>query len=162
MHSVVALLLAYLICRLFGGKVASVWLAYVVFMSYLSIGYVMTDNGAYDLEWTVPHCVLTLRLIGFIFDLYDDAEAKLQKTDMNHCSDKLRTSRPTLLEIAAYMYFYGGCLVGPQVCVSQCFYYLFIMQIYGSFFIVNTCFCVPICNKKSHPILLSYEGKFSS
>jgi hypothetical protein len=31
----------------------------------------MTESEKYDIKWTIPHCVLTLRLIGQAFDAYD-------------------------------------------------------------------------------------------
>lgn len=31
----------------------------------------MTETEKYDIKWTIPHCVLTLRLIGQAFDIFD-------------------------------------------------------------------------------------------
>jgi lysophospholipid acyltransferase 5 len=34
-------------------------------------GYYMTGTETYDIKWSMPQCVLTLRLIGLAFDLFD-------------------------------------------------------------------------------------------
>lgn len=31
----------------------------------------MTATNDYDIKWTMPQCVLTLRLIGLVFDVAD-------------------------------------------------------------------------------------------
>ncbi len=33
---------------------------------YLLMGYYYTATEEYDIKWTMPHCVLTLKLIGMI------------------------------------------------------------------------------------------------
>lgn len=35
------------------------------------IGYYVTGTESYDIVWTMPHCILVLRLSGLAFDLYD-------------------------------------------------------------------------------------------
>lgn len=34
-------------------------------------GYYYTGTDTYDIKWSMPHCVLTLRLIGLTIDVYD-------------------------------------------------------------------------------------------
>lgn len=36
----------------------------MVFQAYLMAGYYFTATDSYDIKWTMPHCVLTLKLIG--------------------------------------------------------------------------------------------------
>ena len=31
----------------------------------------MTGTDTYDIKWSMPHCVLTLRLIALTYDVYD-------------------------------------------------------------------------------------------
>lgn len=38
------------------------------------LGYFITSTDVYDIKWTMPHCVLTLRLTGVAIDLYDGAQ----------------------------------------------------------------------------------------
>lgn len=33
---------------------------------YLLAGYYYTATGEYDIKWTMPHCVLTLKLVGML------------------------------------------------------------------------------------------------
>ena len=39
--------------------------------SYLCTAYYVTMVESYTIKWTTPHCVLTLRLIGLVWDVYD-------------------------------------------------------------------------------------------
>lgn len=41
----------------------------------------MTSTDVYDIKWTMPHCVLTLRLIGVAIDMYDGAQKEVSKND---------------------------------------------------------------------------------
>lgn len=75
------------------------------------IGFYKTETDEYNFSWIIPHCVLTMRLIGLSFDVADGtlAEDKLSK-DMK----RLRvTQSPSLLEIATFVYFPATFLVGP-------------------------------------------------
>ena len=47
-----------------GGTLASVVISFLFNMGYLLIGYWYTESEGYDICWTMPHCVLCLRLIG--------------------------------------------------------------------------------------------------
>ncbi|CDW58643.1 MBOAT domain containing protein [Trichuris trichiura] len=126
-HSMISVFVAYLLCKVAGGSVFS-----VVF-SYLVAGYHYNMSETYDLSWTMPQCVLTLRLIGLILDVYDGGQpevtylAKVLKAPLIDivCLQSMLSEyqkkaaikdKPSLLEVAAYSYFYGSSLVGPQVC----------------------------------------------
>ncbi|KRY85061.1 Lysophospholipid acyltransferase 5 [Trichinella pseudospiralis] len=111
-HSLISIFVAYILCRYFKGTIESVVMAFVFFMSYLVIGYNVMSSGKYDLSWTMPQCVLTLRLIGLIVDLYDGMQPK-EKLSAYQLEARVDDS-PDLLEIAAFSYFFGGCFVGPQ------------------------------------------------
>lgn len=37
-----------------------------VWQTYLLTGYYYTATDEYDIKWTMPHCVLTLKLIGMM------------------------------------------------------------------------------------------------
>uniref|UniRef100_T1J0V7 Lysophospholipid acyltransferase 5 n=1 Tax=Strigamia maritima TaxID=126957 RepID=T1J0V7_STRMM len=79
---------------------------------YLLVGYYYTGTENYDITWSMPHCVLTLRLIGLTFDVYDGHrdESKLSPDQKKTALTKV----PSLLEIASHTYFFGGFMVGPQ------------------------------------------------
>lgn len=43
-----------------------------MFQGYLCFGYdAIGSADQYDIKWTTPHCVLTLRLIAVVVDVYD-------------------------------------------------------------------------------------------
>ncbi|XP_076318423.1 lysophospholipid acyltransferase 5-like isoform X2 [Tachypleus tridentatus] len=67
LHSVICVLILYLNLLFIGGTVLSVIFSISFFMGYLLIGYYYTGTQDYDIKWTIPHCVLTLRLIGKAF-----------------------------------------------------------------------------------------------
>lgn len=57
-------------------------------MAYLLlyVEYFMTETEKYDIKWTIPHCVLTLRLIGQAFDVYDGTKKDVR---IRHSTDNL-------------------------------------------------------------------------
>ena len=65
----------------------------------------------------MPHCVLTLRLIGLTFDYYD-GKKKADTLTSNQKKTAL-ASAPTLLEMCGHVYFPGGFLVGPQFSMRR-------------------------------------------
>lgn len=83
----------------------------------LNSGYYQTGTETYDIKWSMPHCVLTLRLIGLTFDYYDGKK----KADLLTSNQKKTAlaSAPTLLEMCGHVYFPGGFLVGPQFSMRR-------------------------------------------
>ncbi len=88
----------------------------------------MTQIGSeYSFTWTIPQCVLTLRLIALTFDVYDGYQnSKLSKISNNELNsptakripineDTAVAKSPTLIELLSYSYFPGSFLIGPQV-----------------------------------------------
>jgi len=117
LHSVVCVLTAWLSLVLIGPSQSLVVFANIFQMSYLVIGYYVTATETYDIKWTMPHCVLTLRLVALSWDYYDGNrdEAKLSKDQKESC---LQTC-PSLLEVAAHTYFPASYLVGPQFSMRR-------------------------------------------
>ena len=90
--------------------------------TYLLCGYYVTQIGSeYSFTWTIPQCVLTLRLIAMTFDIYDGhRNAKLRKESpvrakVSINEDTAVERSPTLLEVLSHAYFPGSFLIGPQV-----------------------------------------------
>ncbi|KAJ8964232.1 hypothetical protein NQ314_005061 [Rhamnusium bicolor] len=75
-------------------------------------GYIYSSTDDYDINWTMPHCILVLRLIGITYDLYDG----YQPSENLSADSKLFAlqKRPTLLEIFGHCFFPASFLVGPQ------------------------------------------------
>lgn len=111
-HSLIAIWTTYLIMHLFYGTKFMVIVNFIFHMSYLLVAYYFTESENYDINWTMPHCVLVLRLIGLVFDVSDglkpnEEQSKDQKeTALDHI--------PSILELSGFTYFPASCLVGPQ------------------------------------------------
>lgn len=112
-HSLIAVVVTYLMLKLFGPSRYLRIGSFVFHMVYLLAGYYYTESETYDIKWTTPHCVLVLRLIGLTFDICDtDAfkkGAKVKEMDFYGIE-----KTPSFLEMASYVYFPGSFLVGPQ------------------------------------------------
>ena len=54
--------------KVFQGSFASTVAMYIFHMAYLGIGYAYTESAGYDINWTMPGCVLCLRMIGLAAD----------------------------------------------------------------------------------------------
>ncbi|XP_014206756.1 lysophospholipid acyltransferase 5 [Copidosoma floridanum] len=112
LHSLAALLGTYLVLKLYGGTSKSVIICFIYNLGYLLVGYYTTATDDYDIKWTLPQCVLTLRLIGLAFDVFDGRQPENKKPMALH-------QCPSLLEVAAYTYFPGSFLVGPQFSMKR-------------------------------------------
>ncbi|XP_030605883.1 lysophospholipid acyltransferase 5 [Archocentrus centrarchus] len=111
-HSVVCVLVQFLMLRLMGRTVTTVLSSFTFQMLYLLAGYYYTATEEYDIKWTMPHCVLTLKLIGLSFDYYDGGKEPSKLSSEQKAA--ALPSVPSLLEVSGFSYFYGGFLVGPQ------------------------------------------------
>ncbi|XP_061920333.1 lysophospholipid acyltransferase 5 isoform X1 [Entelurus aequoreus] len=111
-HSAVCILVQFLMLRLMGRTVTAVLSSFSFQMLYLLAGYYYTATEEYDIKWTMPHCVLTLKLIGLAFDYYDGGKEPEELTSQQKSA--ALSSTLSLLEVCGFSYFYGGFLVGPQ------------------------------------------------
>ncbi|XP_074509378.1 lysophospholipid acyltransferase 5 isoform X2 [Sebastes fasciatus] len=111
-HSAVCVLVQFLMLRLMGRTVTTVLSSFTFQMVYLLAGYYYTATGEYDIKWTMPHCVLTLKLVGLSFDYFDGGKEPSQLSSEQKSS--ALPCVPSLLEVCGFSYFYGGFLVGPQ------------------------------------------------
>ncbi|XP_055531137.1 lysophospholipid acyltransferase 5 [Wyeomyia smithii] len=108
-HSALAVAVTYLLNVFFATSSLLVPLSFCYHMGYLLVGYYFTTSDTYDIKWTMPHCVLVLRLIGLAFDISDSHEKERQGKKDDRCIDP-----PSLLELVAFTYFPASVLVGPQ------------------------------------------------
>lgn len=120
-HSFYAVFGTYLILLCAGGTLTSVILSFVFNFGYLLVGYVFTETEGYDICWTMPHCVLCLKLIGLTFDCYDgDRARRLGEGVLS--KDQRQTfllEQPTVLEMLSHSFFIGGYFVGPQISLRK-------------------------------------------
>ncbi|XP_052894137.1 lysophospholipid acyltransferase 5 [Anopheles moucheti] len=108
-HSLLAVAVSFLCNTFLGRSTLLVPVSFSYHMGYLLIGYYYTTSDTYDIKWTMPHCVLVLRLIGLAFDLSDS-----RTKERNGKPDAKCIPAPTLLELIAFTYFPATVLVGPQ------------------------------------------------
>lgn len=115
-HSLSAILATFLLLVCAGGTLTSVVVSFIFNFGYLLVGYFYTESEGYDICWTMPHCVLCLRLIGLTFDCYD-GERSRQKGESVLSKDQQEAAileLPSLLEMLSQSFFIGGYFVGPQ------------------------------------------------
>jgi lysophospholipid acyltransferase 5 len=137
-HSLITTFVTWLLCYfgdIIGNRKLACTLSFVFNFGYLLVGYFVTATDEYDIDWTMPQCVLCLRLIGFSMDFMDGAKSLKssppvnaeKKTDDNkkivpqtpkqpksfEKNVQLQTL-PPLIEVIGYAYFFGAFLVGPQ------------------------------------------------
>uniref|UniRef100_A0A182IL59 Lysophospholipid acyltransferase 5 n=1 Tax=Anopheles atroparvus TaxID=41427 RepID=A0A182IL59_ANOAO len=108
-HSMLAVAVSFLCNTFLRTSSLMVPVSFTYHMGYLLIGYYYTTSDTYDIKWTMPHCVLALRLIGLAFDLSDSRRKEAAGKPDDKC-----IPTPTLLELIAFTYFPASVLVGPQ------------------------------------------------
>lgn len=119
-HNLYCVLATYILLLVAGGTLLSVVLSFVFNMGYLLAGYWYISGDEYNISWTMPHCVLTLRLIGLTFDCYDGARAKDKDVQLSKDQEKSALSdAPSILEMLSHTFFVGGYLVGPQFSMKK-------------------------------------------
>ena len=120
-HSMFVVATTYIILVTAGGTLISVIISFVFNFGYLLLGYYFTMSEGYDICWTMPHCVMTLRLIGLTFDLYDGARAKrFGREALTKDQEKSALEEaPTPLEMFSHSFFLGGYFVGPLILMKK-------------------------------------------
>lgn len=112
-HSLLAIFTTHILVSLLrGAPVVMLTTNFIFHMSYLMVGYYYTASNEYDILWTMPHCILTLRMIGYGFDISDGLKRD-EELSKEQQGTALR-EQPTLLELLGYAYFPSSFLVGPQ------------------------------------------------
>ncbi|ORX53934.1 MBOAT-domain-containing protein [Hesseltinella vesiculosa] len=89
---------------------------------YLLSGYFFAPADSYDISWTMPQCILCLRLMGLAFDVSDGGTITTYNSNQTYpLSFGVDTPLPALPswdQVAAYCYFPSAFLVGPQFSFS--------------------------------------------
>lgn len=119
------MIIVHAILTKFKGSHTSVTLTFLISTGHLVYGYWSKFGSGEELDlyifdWTVPHCVLTLKLIAVAFDLLDGTRAKLEKQSNLDKTNQDRIEKvPSLLQMLSHAYFPGSFLVGPQFSVKH-------------------------------------------
>ncbi|XP_027202337.2 lysophospholipid acyltransferase 5-like [Dermatophagoides pteronyssinus] len=115
-HSLINCCFCYFILKTIPKRFA-VAINFIFTMIYLLYGYYQTQlDWNYSLSWTMPQCLLTLRLIAISFDLMDGQQMKSVKKDSISSSRHIDTSiknLPNFIDYLSYCYFPGSFFVGP-------------------------------------------------
>ncbi|KAK7094232.1 lysophospholipid acyltransferase 5-like [Littorina saxatilis] len=116
-HSMFNITFIYILLRVAGGTKFSAVFAFFFNLTYLVVGYYyeVVSGKEYNISWTMPHCVLTLRLTAVAFDLYDGHKTPIPPA----YKETALTKAPSLLELFGQCYFFGGFLVGPQYSMRR-------------------------------------------
>lgn len=112
-HVVTDVILFTTLIKTLGGQFTTVLVAWLTIFPHLLFGYyqiVMAETKTRTIYWTIPHCVLTLKLLGLSFDLSSTRHAKNKPE-----TAPLQTENVTVLEVFGFAFFYPTSLVGPQV-----------------------------------------------
>lgn len=120
-HNLAAVFGTYIILALLGGSMLSVILVLTFNVGYLLTGYWFTETDSYLIGWTMPGCILCLRLIGLGWDCYDGAKIS-QNSDNSLSKDQQKAAlseAPSLLEMLSHSFFLGGYLIGPQFTMKK-------------------------------------------
>ncbi|XP_066296869.1 lysophospholipid acyltransferase 5-like isoform X2 [Branchiostoma lanceolatum] len=119
-HSALSVIVNWALLHLLGGSFRSVVLSFIYNMGTLLLHYYLLGTTTYVINFTTPQCVLTLRLIGLAWDIYDGTKSPEKQSESQK---KVVLNRsPTLLEVSGFVYHFGGLMVGPQFPMKQ---YLF-------------------------------------
>jgi len=130
-HSLYTIFATWFTLACLGGTIVAVSISFLLNMSYLLAGYWYMAKDEYDISWTMPQCVLCLRLIGLSWDLYDGERMKKKPESLS--KDQLKTAlstSPNILEMLSHSFFIGGYFVGPQFSLAK--YRQFVSQEYQS------------------------------
>uniref|UniRef100_A0A1I8BKA9 Lysophospholipid acyltransferase 5 n=1 Tax=Meloidogyne hapla TaxID=6305 RepID=A0A1I8BKA9_MELHA len=116
-HTIFSIIIAYLIVNFIPGTPLSVAAAHIFFLGHLLIGIWFVESSTYDITWTTPFCIVTLRMTALVMDVYDGHQKNIKTKP-----EQLKTAimdKPNLLEIAAYSFFFSGTLTGPHFSLKR-------------------------------------------
>lgn len=112
-HNVIPAFVIYLTTKFLGAGKINAIVTFVFNITYLVVGYALTDSEDYDITWTMPHCVLTLKLIALAFDIWDGKRMLKGETLSDNNKKTALESPPSFLELIGFIYFPACFLVGP-------------------------------------------------
>lgn len=112
-HNAIPAIVIYITTKLFGPSKENAIITFIFNMTYLLIGYAQTESEDYDITWTMPHCVLTLKLIALSFDIWDGQKMKNGESLSENSKKTALTNPPTFFELIGFVYFPACFLVGP-------------------------------------------------
>lgn len=114
-HFLFSIALTHLIMKFalfFKRPVLGAYLVFITETAHLLIGYWFTETETYDICWTLQQCLLTLRLIGYAFDVSDGQDAVNIKDKDKEAAKLL--NMPNMFELISFCLTPCGFISGPQ------------------------------------------------
>ena len=108
------------IVKTIGGTFLSVVVTWILIFGHLLYGYyrIITSEDMGRLDWTVPGCIICLKLIGLVSDLHDTVVAnRREEKDIKRIP--LKSTKVGILEIVGYSTCFTTCMVGPIVTFQR-------------------------------------------
>lgn len=65
------------------------------------MGYYFTATNEYDILWTMPQCILAMRMVGLITDMYDGHQSKVRLGSVARLKEGLVWSCGSLVAVIA-------------------------------------------------------------
>lgn len=116
-HGPASIIFTFIVTRIFKGSLQSTVFLFFFHIIYLLWGYFSVAKETYDISWTMPHCVMCLRLIGLAMDVHD-GQKKQEELSKDQKEAALQTL-PSILEMFSHCFFIGGYFVGPQFSMRK-------------------------------------------
>ena len=108
------------IVKTIGGTFLSVVMTWILLFGHLLYGYygIMTSDDMGKLDWTVPGCIICLKLIGLVSDLYDTGVAN-RRGEKDRKKIPLKSTNVGIFEIIGYSTCFTTCMVGPLITFQR-------------------------------------------
>ena len=115
-HLVFDMLIVLFILKTIGGTFVSVILTWLIIFGHLLYGYyyIIVSDDVAKLDWTVSGCVLCLKLIGLVSDLYDTVQAN-KRGDTEGRKIPLKSQHVGVWELLGYSTLFCTCVVSPII-----------------------------------------------
>ena len=116
MHLLFDMFIVLFILKTIGGTFTSVILTWLIIFGHLLYGYyyIITADDVAKLDWTVSGCILSLKLIGLVSDLYDTVEAN-KRGEKEGRKIPLKSQSVGSLELFGYSTVFCTCIVSPII-----------------------------------------------
>ena len=117
LHSIFATLVSYYFIKCFGRKISPAWVLLGVFLhlSYMNIQRMIFDYGGWSIDdISTIYLVQVAKISAFAFS-YDDGAKDIKEIRSLHLQKHRTVEFPSLLEYAAYIFFYPTTIIGPFI-----------------------------------------------
>lgn len=124
-HHFICILITFITLKFFKSSKLIVPFSFIFHLTYLNIGYFSNNSFGPTISWTTPHCVMCLRLIGVVCDVYDGTNEDIEADKDNNANRRNKKNNdtlkdvPSLLEMTSHVFFLPSYFVGPQHSMAK-------------------------------------------